>query len=223
MRSAGLKIVPRFTYNFPLTDEFCPTSDAPLARVLQHIEQLKPIFGEYWDVIMAVQAGFIGAWGEWHCSSNQLDTLDHKQRILEALLGAVQIRYMDDLVYFYPRPLTAEQAFDGSTQSRVGFHNDCFLANASDAGTYKPPDQISAQKAYAAVFTEFVSVGARLARSPRSSGAPAGPSPCARWPSSIGALSAPPGMNPSSTRGRPKGATARSPAALTTASAWCSR
>lgn len=165
VRTAGLKIVPRFTYNFPLVDDFCPASDAPLSRVQEHIGQLKLIFEEYKDVIMAVQAGFIGAWGEWHCSSSGLDTRENKKKVLDALLAVVpqdrmvQIRYMDDLAAFYPSPLSAQRAFDGSNQARVGFHNDCFLANQSDAGTYKPSNQIAAQKEYAAQFTEFVPVG----------------------------------------------------------------
>ena len=33
--------------------------------------------------------------------------------------------------------ITEEESFDGSIKSRVGHHNDCFLANASDYGTYR--------------------------------------------------------------------------------------
>nr|KAG5701335.1 hypothetical protein BaRGS_006109 [Batillaria attramentaria] len=43
----------------PLSD----ASDASKDVVLQHVEQLRPIFHEYERIITAVQAGFIGAWG----------------------------------------------------------------------------------------------------------------------------------------------------------------
>lgn len=33
-------------------------------------------------------------------------------------------------------PLTLREAFSGSDVARTGFHNDCFLANATDYGTY---------------------------------------------------------------------------------------
>jgi hypothetical protein len=41
-----------------------PWGDASKNIVLQHIQQLHPIFQQYEDIITAVQAGFIGAWGK---------------------------------------------------------------------------------------------------------------------------------------------------------------
>ena len=56
IRSAGLKVILRFAY----TDDMAGT-DAPLAVVEQHLDQLKSIFETNKDVIAFVQAGFIGA------------------------------------------------------------------------------------------------------------------------------------------------------------------
>lgn len=61
VRKAGIKLVFRFCYG----DE---APDAPLARILEHIGQLKPILQQNADVIAVLQAGFIGYWGEWHHS-----------------------------------------------------------------------------------------------------------------------------------------------------------
>src|SRR5688572_32488614 len=60
VREAGIKVILRFTYNAAFTD------DAPKDVVLGHIEQLAPILQANADVIAVLQAGFIGAWGEWH-------------------------------------------------------------------------------------------------------------------------------------------------------------
>ncbi|MCZ6661933.1 MAG: DUF4874 domain-containing protein, partial [Actinobacteria bacterium] len=67
-RTAGIKIIFRVSYNFAIGEE-----DAPKERVLQHISQIQPIFEQHQDVIAVVQAGFIGAWGEWHSSTNGLN------------------------------------------------------------------------------------------------------------------------------------------------------
>jgi hypothetical protein len=47
---------------------------------------LAPLFREYHDVIAVAQAGFIGAWGEWHASTNDLTTPDNMRDILLRLL-----------------------------------------------------------------------------------------------------------------------------------------
>ena len=60
-RQHGLKVVLRFTYNYGFA------ADAPIDRVLQHIDQVAPVLRDHADVIASMQAGFIGAWGEWHC------------------------------------------------------------------------------------------------------------------------------------------------------------
>ncbi|HEY9827055.1 MAG TPA: DUF4832 domain-containing protein, partial [Stenomitos sp.] len=115
------------------------------------------------DVIAVLQAGFIGAWGEWHSSANGLDSRANRAKILKALLAAlpqnrmVQIRtpgYMRDV---YPEPLTLSNAFDGSNLARTAHHNDCFLSNRTDAGTYEP--DLFALKRYLATASPFIAVG----------------------------------------------------------------
>lgn len=56
-------------------------------------------------VDLTVQAGFVGAWGEWHSSTNKLaDNGYNEQQIVNALLVAVpanrtvQLRYVNDIV-----------------------------------------------------------------------------------------------------------------------------
>lgn len=144
IRRNGFKVMLRFMYNYDGGG-----ADAPLNTVLGHISQLSSVLQNNADVIVSMQAGFIGAWGEWHNSQNGLDSAANKQTILNALLGAlpssrmVQIRYPVDTMTMYSQPLTAAQAFSGSNQARVGSHNDCFLNPDNDGGTWDPMNGFS--------------------------------------------------------------------------------
>ena len=165
LRTAGLKLVLRFSYN----DGPWPNSepDAPLNTVLEHIGQLAPLFQANADVILVLQAGFIGAWGEWHTSTNNLDTPENQAKITNAILTAlppsrmVQLRYPWAKMEMYGvQALTANEAFNNSFVARIGHHNDCFLASDSDFGTYGQGNaSMFAEKAYLSQETLYVPMG----------------------------------------------------------------
>lgn len=129
VRAAGVKAVVRFAYTSS------SDADAGPDRTVKHIAQLKSILTANADVLAAVQAGFVGRWGEWYYTRNftRPDQADRK-RVLTALLAAVpasvpvQVR----------TPKIARQLAPGNT--RVGVHNDCFLAGTDDYGTYTAAD-----------------------------------------------------------------------------------
>ncbi len=158
-RDAGIKIIFRVSYNFGIGED-----DASMEQVHEHIGQFTSIWESHQDVIVVVQAGFIGAWGEWHSSTNGLDTPAAKAEIREALLDAVpntrmvQFRYLPDIEAWLPAPLTAATAYDRSDISRTAHHNDCFLATDTDAGTYWP-GEIDDHKIYLEAASEFMVVG----------------------------------------------------------------
>ena len=64
LRDGGMKCILRFCYSNGFAESDKPW-DATPEQVLRHIAQVKPLIQEYADVIMVVQAGFIGSWGEW--------------------------------------------------------------------------------------------------------------------------------------------------------------
>lgn len=161
-REAGLKVILRFAYNFgPYPDS---EPDAPSAWVLKHIGQVKPLIAANADVIAVVQAGFIGAWGEWHTSTNNLTEPQTRQQILEALLEAVplsrfvQLRYPPYKRALYGEALTEANAFGSSYAARVGHHNDCFVSGPTDVGTY-PDDEVELYRDYVGADTAFVPMG----------------------------------------------------------------
>lgn len=140
-RDAGVKTHPRFRYTRRMGDP-----DAPLEQVLRHIDQLEPVFSRNYDVISFIQAGFIGAWGEWHASTNDLERPENMRAVLFQLLDVlhedrtVVVRSPRHKMNIFEtnHPITIDQAFDGSRISRAGHHNDCFLADETDVGTYVP-------------------------------------------------------------------------------------
>ncbi len=158
-RTAGIKLVPRFTYNFG------SAPDATVDRIEEHLDQLAPVLQANADVISVLQAGFIGAWGEWHSSSNGLTNPADRARVRAALLDAlpvermIQLRYPDDLIELEPAPLDAADAWSGSDRARTGHKNDCFLANEHDAGTYIPLSRKGEFQSYLDTMTEFTAMG----------------------------------------------------------------
>jgi hypothetical protein len=159
VRQAGLKCVLRFAYSQSIGE-----ADAPLNIVLNHIDQIKPILQQNSDIILVMQAGFIGAWGEWHSSTNGLDTVTNRRTILFKILDAlpsnrmVQVRtpLFKQEIFETINPLNVDSAFRETYYSRTGHHNDCFLAEWDDWGTY---NDTTADKQYLADECLFVPMG----------------------------------------------------------------
>ena len=146
-RDAGVKTVLRCAYGDS-------SKDAKVEIVEAHIKQLKPIFQEYEDVIYAVEAGWVGACGEWANGDGTgfVSNAENRARVVVALLDAfpkdIQILlrtpgYKRQVLaqiwgrsYTVRDTITAETAFDGSAVSRLGGHNDCYMATGNDAGTF---------------------------------------------------------------------------------------
>ena len=168
IRNAGLKAVVRFAYS---NDPSVTNLDAPKSLILTHISQLTPILKNNVDVIAFFQAGFIGAWGEWYYTNNfgnsdnptPTDYANRKQ-VVEAILAAlpnsrmVQVRTptLKQKMYGTTIPLAQNQAFKGTSISRIGQHNDCFLASADDFGTYQ---DVSIEYPWLQQETRFVPMG----------------------------------------------------------------
>ena len=69
LREGGGKAVLRYSYKHDDSRGAQPW-DASLDWMKRHVDQLAPYWKEYTDVILLVQAGFIGVWGEWYYTSN---------------------------------------------------------------------------------------------------------------------------------------------------------
>lgn len=153
-REAGVKLVPRFAYNYPKGGP-----DAPLERVLGHLKQLGPVLRENEDVLAFMDFGFIGCWGEMHSSSNLLvernGLLNEATRqLVKAVFDAVPesrmvaVRYPHHKFQYFNgaqgpgkdapiQPVSEADAFGGSLRSRWAHHDDCIACGEWNAGTYE--------------------------------------------------------------------------------------
>ena len=186
LRAVGLKAIIRFAY---ANHSFVPPyGDADKKRVLAHLVQLQPILRNNVDVIDIVEAGFIGNWGEWFYTdhfvadpynpSNITPTdYDNRRKVLEKILNVlptsrtVQLRTPSYKYKIYgtlvgspalPVPLNASKAHNGSNIARTGHHNDCFLGNETDGGTYGEWVSIDDDKKYLAAETKYVPMGGEI-------------------------------------------------------------
>jgi hypothetical protein len=169
VREKGLKIILRFAYKrFVDTNEkgeiVPPLNDANEEMVHIHLRQLKPILSENSDIILAIQAGFRGIWGEWALSDSFKST-NSRNSLIDAILDntpanrMVQLR-MPRLKWDFKGNkdnISPYDAFSRSKIARLGFHNDCFLAGTDDFGTYTNP--VDKSKKYLSDETNWVIMG----------------------------------------------------------------
>ena len=146
VRAAGLKMILRFAYTTSTAGD-----DAPLSRVQSHLDQLAPYLSSNKDVIAVMQAGFIGAWGEWYYTQNfgnagTVTSTDwaNRKAVVDKILSVlpsdrmVQLRTpMMKRTMYSTSPVGPGSAYNSSALSRLGHHNDCFLASPDDFGTYE--------------------------------------------------------------------------------------
>jgi Domain of unknown function (DUF4832)/Domain of unknown function (DUF4874)/Secretion system C-terminal sorting domain/Carbohydrate binding domain/Fibronectin type III domain len=147
-RQAGLKMIPIFMYN-----ESEQETDAAYDIVINHLDQLKPIIQSNVDVIAYWAGGLIGAWGEWHTSSNNLinnscfatvnsNTIGIHNKILEILPKSRMsvVRTPRQWFGLYGRqPVSAQEAFTQTNKARTGFKNHYFSGNLTDGTTWMMP------------------------------------------------------------------------------------
>ena len=160
IRKAGLKTILRVTYNEHRGDD-----DTDVDRAISHMRELKPILEENKDIIMAIGAGYIGAWGEWHSSTHNLTTAENMKKIEKALMQntpkelKIMFRQPKFLMSWYPTALTDAEANSKTDKSRAGFHDDCFAWNYTDMGTFsRDADTKDDQFRYLEQITKYTPV-----------------------------------------------------------------
>jgi hypothetical protein len=183
IRSNGMKTVLRFAYT--KTD----TVDASLTQIQSHMDQLAPYLAANKDVIMGMQCGWVGQWGEFQGSTNfgadswppNLSTINRNLRkaVVDKALAVmpsdrwVQVRQPWIKMYNTGNtPATASDRDSANAVGRVGHFNDCFLSGNDDAGTYylQPGEET-----FLSADTKYVPMGGETCtyNEPRSSGATA--------------------------------------------------
>jgi hypothetical protein len=177
-RDAGVKLIVRFAYTKTANkDPAQEPNDAPPAMVQSHLAQLAASLRDNSDVILLVESGFVGAFGEGSSSRwfgnipgtallpapTPAQWLARKaivDRLLEIMPAsrAVLVRtpLMKQRMYDEDRDAAtpAEIAADPRL-ARIGYYNDCFLSGGRDADTYL--DDVD--RDYVAAETRFAPMG----------------------------------------------------------------
>lgn len=178
LRANGVKAVFRVNYNEELQG-----TDASMAQMLRHMDQLQPLLEDNKDVIAFIEIGYFGQWGEWHdwCggenNSDLTDDICSKHRDTHATWSTltnellehtpadrfILIRYPGKKQAIYGgTPVDTSEAYTSQPRARVGHHNDCFLASPDDMGTYQlygTSTSLSELKNYLSADTEYLPMG----------------------------------------------------------------
>lgn len=165
LRKQGKKAVLRFAYerDFMGRAAVGPTGE----QILEHLDQLKPFLEKNKDLILVVQAGLIGAWGEWHSSVQGLENSEEtKIAVLEKLLSVVpEERQVQVRLPIFKNLLKDKPEL----YKRISFHDDFIVIRPDrwDAEMHEGTenfDQIVKESPYLVVDGElpwgFWSVGA---------------------------------------------------------------
>jgi hypothetical protein len=142
VRDHGLKIILRPTH------VWSESPSVPEARILKHIEQLNAVISKNADVICHLEVGWLGKWGEWHSGKysdlSSREDGDTRYRIVKRILDTtpdelpIALRYpmhIREILDELPTP-EGSQPLTQVQRDRIGHHNDCFLFNEHDRGTY---------------------------------------------------------------------------------------
>ena len=140
IRAAGAKVIVRFTYTSSSSyTVFQPTK----TQILAHIAQLAPVVNANKDVIVAIQAGFIGKYGEWYYTgSSEFGNADYtiytatqwanRKVVMDAMINSFNISIPLQVRYVYIK----QKMYGNTYVGRVGFYNDAFLNKWGDSGTF---------------------------------------------------------------------------------------
>ena len=146
-RRNGSTVGLRFRYDANgVTDPEPETFD----KVLEHIQQIADngFLYDYEDILMYVESGFVGAWGEQH--SGKYTSLEYKAKLLDALLKivpksvSVTVRTPNTICEWAgikAADIAGYVTEKGSDAARIGLYNDGYMGSDSDLGTYISPSR----------------------------------------------------------------------------------
>ncbi|MCL2773311.1 MAG: DUF4832 domain-containing protein [Oscillospiraceae bacterium] len=150
VREAGLKVILRPEYGIDWAAPVCEHWDI----VVSHLKQIDEIISKNADVVMGIEAGVLGPWGEWHSygiytDSNSIKGAAYRYQLVKLLLDTtpdsipVMIRdprFIKEIFYISENPqlinLGGQDSLTTAQLDRIGFHNDGFVSTQDDYGTY---------------------------------------------------------------------------------------
>lgn len=150
-RDNGMGVILRLSYDLDgVWSGKYHESEPPLALMLRHIEQAGEVLKNYAGVLLAVESGMLGPWGEQHSTAAAANTSNYYQIVQKWLdsvpFVTVSVRRPLYFVYWYNQKYntsftiaTIDQipaTSRGTDEYRVGVYNDGYLGSNTDLGTY---------------------------------------------------------------------------------------
>ena len=159
IRDAGLKVILRPAYAWDWTPPVAQHWDI----VKNHISQINEIISKNYDVVMALEAGILGPWGEWHSDgiytdSNSKEGANFRYELYKHILDTIpdsipvclrypyfikEMQYIDStlpLSQNFIAPQAGQSIAMGYRLNRIAYHDDSFMADINDWGSYNPRD-----------------------------------------------------------------------------------
>ena len=144
MREYGYQVIFRVVYDSKGEENPEPEFD----EILMQIDSLKDIYTKNQDIILVVEAGFLGSYGEWHDGKYDEDKEKRNElikKLLDTIPESIQINlrrpsFITDYIE-NNKTVTKENAFSNDEIARLGLHNDGYLASDTDLGTYEKDER----------------------------------------------------------------------------------
>ena len=167
-RKRGVKYLFRFLYKGSGA-----STVPPVPRIIEHMAQLRPLLDENWDVIYALQIGWLGSCGENFGDATDAEaaqvvkgTLDLLPPDRMTMLRCPQYKPMTLKLLGVDPELTPDIAFSEAPSAKIGFFNDATCSDYCDCGTFVDPpfygseggkgfDQITREAPFMAVDGEL--------------------------------------------------------------------
>lgn len=140
LRQSGLKVIVRFAYTRSTS---CTECQPTKSIILSHINQLSNVININKDVISMIQAGFIGAYGEYYYTNSTefgdenylnytTNQWNNRKEVFDLMLSKFDISIPIQLRY----PYAKIKMYGQSYIPRIGFFNDAFLNTYGDQGFF---------------------------------------------------------------------------------------
>jgi hypothetical protein len=148
-RAHGLKVILRSAYAW---QEVLGPDPEEIQTIKNHVIDMKSIYQQYDDLIVAVEMGMFGPWGEMHSSRHstiktnmyypiEVSALKHIHNVYMLALPlthSVLVRrpYYIRQIFDDDKPILPNEAYTNTPKARTGYHNDAYLNSISDGGTF---------------------------------------------------------------------------------------
>jgi hypothetical protein len=132
LKALGYTVVLGLVYDHSQAE--AQVHDYGLADIRLHLASLKPLLARNRGLIAALEAGFLGAWGEW---GPNVTNIQQQPGLVDDLIAAIADAAPGvPIMMRYP---WHREMVDAAMRPSIGFHNDYFAAGYTDTYDYYEP------------------------------------------------------------------------------------